>query len=84
MSIEEKCNGEVKQEVFSSNDGLLTYRRRKRMRMGGESSYPRGDAGISADEEVKSSFFLNFIAMFLTKTEILFSYESVLLFSVLI
>jgi len=60
MSIEEiKCNGEVKQEVLSSSDGLLTYRRRKRMRTGGESSYRQGDAGVSADEEVKSCFFFD-------------------------
>ena len=60
MSVEEiKCNGEVKQEALSSSDGLLTYRRRKRMRTGGESSYPQGDAGVSADEEVKKFYLFN-------------------------
>lgn len=62
MSIEEiRCNGVVKQEVMSSSEGLLTYRRRKRTRTGdGQSSYLLGDAAVSADEEVKfvSSPFL--------------------------
>ncbi|XP_020247535.1 PHD finger protein EHD3-like isoform X2 [Asparagus officinalis] len=41
MSIEEsRCNVELKQEVLSSNERLLTYRRRKRARN-----------GFSADEE---------------------------------
>lgn len=55
MSIEEiKCNVEVKQEVLSSSDGFLTYRRRKRMTTGGEPSCPQGgDAAVSADEEVQ-------------------------------
>lgn len=55
MSIEEiKCNVEVKQEVLSSSDGFLTYRRRKRTTTGGEASCPQGgDAAVSADEEVQ-------------------------------
>lgn len=65
MSIKEiRCNGEAKQEVLSSSEGMLTYRRRKRMRTGGgEPIRPQGDAPVSADEKVNVVGFLFKIIM---------------------